>query len=391
MKKFLLLALTLLSASLGNAQGWVSSGGELFRDAKNPWFVRNTKQVTYCVQVDETSITASRESILSEVRSAFAYWQNEYSKAAGSGAGHFELGTQVFVEVPCVSSKDLENPDIRFLFGYGSLSEEEIKYLKKPPQFIGVTVRTSYDPKLLRAKGFVYLSSDLGPQSYENKGTLVEKAWSRTMLLKYALLHEVGHIFGVPHLGSGLMSEVFLNQVLNKNTAEFYEKSPVESFLRPNEEIEICHASKAALNWFGADASHQCLFLRMTGFLSNWSLFSKNPNSAEATEIGELRGLQLNLMDQRGRASSVLEITDDQTVFAPKETAFRSFMLGPLMMDMGFAATYFPKSGKRPQPVYVTMTPSSLSIVGQLSPSRLEPVFVFNSPLSILLMKSPSP
>ena len=52
--KFLLI---IFFSQLTFAGGWVSSGGELFSDAHNPWFVRNTKDVNYCVVVDEINET----------------------------------------------------------------------------------------------------------------------------------------------------------------------------------------------------------------------------------------------------------------------------------------------------------------------------------------------
>src|SRR4051794_30919586 len=58
---------------------WVSSGGELFKDANNPWFVKNTTTVHYCVNIDESSFSATREEAEVLVRKAIQYWKKEFA------------------------------------------------------------------------------------------------------------------------------------------------------------------------------------------------------------------------------------------------------------------------------------------------------------------------
>lgn len=385
MKFLIVLLLGAFCSPLVLAQGWVSSGGELFRDAKNPWFVRNTSIVKYCIQVEKTNFSADPRDISTAVQEGFEYWKAEFSRTMDMGDGTFQLATQNFVEGACS-----EETDIRFLFGFQTLASAEIEYLKNPAKYIGVTVRTAYDFKNLKAKGFIYFSSDHGPNAYDNNGTLVEKAWSHPRLLKYAILHELGHVFGIPHMGSGLMSEVFLNQILNKKLVDKYEKSPIESFFRPSEEIESCSISGPAMAWFGGPSGYRCLVVQAPNMLMNWKVFAKKDESSAPEEIGELRNLTHNMFDRRGRAATILEITEDQKVFTPKETGFRTFMMGPLILDMGLSGTYISKKTKRPQPSYISITSSSLSIQGMVTPSKLEPVFLFNSPLSLLLLMPPN-
>jgi hypothetical protein len=191
-------------------------------------------------------------------------------------------------------------------------------------------------------------------------------------------------------MGSGLMSEVFLNQILNTKLVDLYEKSPIESFLRPSDRIQNCQVSSKSITWFSAPAGYRCLIVEARIGSPVWKIFARKQDSDQPEEIGELRGVSMNLFDQRGRSTSILEITESQSVFTPKETAFRSFMMGPMILDMGFSANYFPHATKEPKPVYIAITSTSLTIQGLSAPHRLEPVFIFNSPISILLMMPPS-
>lgn len=387
MKALFILLLALCWQQIAGAQGWVSSGGELFQNAKNPWFVKNVSEVKYCIQIDSSSFSADPATVETALREGFEYWKTEFNSSVTLNPGSsFQVATQDFVRAECGAGTD-----IQFLFGFGTLKPDQIAYLKNPRKYIGITVRTDYDLVQMKGKGFVYFSSDSGAHVYENNGSLIDKAWSRPKILKYAILHELGHIFGIPHMGSGLMSEVFLNQILNKGLVAKYEETPIESFLKPSGDIESCSISASAVSWFGAPAGTACIVVQTTNVIGNWKVFAKKTKDSNPDEIGELRNLQMNLADQRGRPVTVLELTEGQKVFTAQEAAFRSFILGPFLIDMGLSAVYVPVSTKRPAPVYASVTPSSLSIQASVVPSRLEPVFIFNSPLSVLLLITPTP
>lgn len=395
---FSLLALVVMSlfAEVTLAQGgWISSGGELFKNGKNPWFVKNTAVVNYCIRIDESSFSASKQDVQSAIQSGFKYWKNEFSKSisAFTTEGVISLATQDFVEKPCpvgVEKREESAVDIEFLFGYGTLSTKQIAHLVNPKKYIGVTVRTDYDVINLKAKGFVFISSDLGTESFENAGNLIDKAWTHPKILQYAVLHELGHVFGIPHTGSGLMSEVFLDQILNKNVYANYEKAPIEAFLRPNEEVEVCDIPAKSLSWFSAN-DKRCIGLYAPYMFGTWKVFAKKDANSAKEEIGEIRGITPVLFDHRGKPVSILQITDEQTVFTPKETLFRSFMYGPFTTETGLTGTYTPNSRAASKSVYINMTPTSITIQGMGAQSKVEPVFIFNSPLSVLMLISPTP
>ena len=207
--KPLFVITSILFGSSVNA-GWSSGGGELLRDTRNPWFLSNTDTVKYCVKVDQPNFSLSEQQILNKVARAFEYWKREFTFANRIDYTGFDsrLATQDFVLSDCDSA------DIKFQFGY--LEEEQFEYLKNPKKFVGVAVRTSYDRVHLRGKGFIYVSPDRGPLKpdfqYMNEGI-----WSTFdgNLLKLAVIHELGHVFGISHDTSSLvMAEDFLQSVL---------------------------------------------------------------------------------------------------------------------------------------------------------------------------------
>lgn len=386
---FLIFGSLLSSVAWGGGDGgWVSSGGELFRDAHNPWFVKNTPTVFYCVRIDAPSISVDTAEIKSALKDAIQYWKSELSRVAdGSIEGRFDLGTQSFEEVSCDDAK----LDLRILFGHGTLSPAEITYLKDPTKYIGITVRTNYDLENLKGQGFIYISSDQGEKAYDNPGTLIEKAWGRPKILRYALMHELGHIFGLPHMGTGLMAEVFLNQILNKNIVGLYESSPVEPFILPPNIIGGCeyNAFLVKKEFFGIPADHKCVQIRQV-IPAGVEVSSRKDEKSEVVIAGTIRNISLELSDFSGRPSSILQITDKQKVFTPKETAFRSFMLGPILNELGAKGNFVPAKPGPPKSVYIKMSPTSFNIIGSVT-NKIEPVFNYNSPLGIKLLLSPKP
>ena len=44
---------------------WISAGGgELFKDAHNPWFLKNVTSVNYCLDIAPNSVSASPETMM---------------------------------------------------------------------------------------------------------------------------------------------------------------------------------------------------------------------------------------------------------------------------------------------------------------------------------------
>jgi hypothetical protein len=379
----------LIVASVAYAGGWVSSGGGSFRDEHNPWFVRNTTSVNYCVQVANQSVSASSDTIHQAISDAFQYWKTEFNKVPATGtSGSFQLGMQNFSEVPCSA-----NPDIRFLVGYETLGTAELNFLKDPTKYIGVTVRTDYDEVQLKGKGFVYISSDLGPHAYDNPGTKIEKAWQQKKLLTYALLHETGHIFGFPHMGSGLMSEVFLDQLIAKENVGDMLKYPIESFMRPDSTITLCNGlPMEAKSFFTMPDAATCLQLKLTANpVADVDVFSLIDENATPVKLGSLKGLSLQIADLRADVGPTLQLTAQQTVFTSTETAFRSFMFGPFLLSYAANGTFMINGMTRPPaPIYLRLTPNSLTLLGTVK-NKITPVFSYLTPTGVTRLINPIP
>jgi hypothetical protein len=375
---FLLLPVFALSG-----EGWVGSGGELFKDAHNPWFIKSTKEIRYCIVLDKVSISAELEIIEGEVLNAFNYWQNEFKKSGQTiMAGRFNLGGQNIIKENCNDKTDLV-----FKLGYGTLTKPEILHLESPEKYIGVTIRKKYSTEILRGSGIIYISSDLGKHQYENlDGNLISKAWSRPKLLRFALIHELGHVFGIPHSGNSIMSQIFLDQILNKYLVENFIQLPVESFLQPDKELESCTIERKIKTFvFRLKSTEDCVKIVKIDE-GKFKLFAVS-NKKEVREIGKIDGVYPELWDLNSKPGSILQITKDQKVFTPTETGFRNFMYGPVIEDQGYRGTLM-INGTLPKSIYLKIRSNSFAIYGEYK-KKIEPLMVKQSPLSLLLLKDP--
>lgn len=383
-----IFALMLLAQSaFAGGAGWVSSGGELFRDAKNPWFVKSVTQVNYCVQVDSKTISASPALVKQIITRALSYWQKEFSKAVPMGQkGYFTIATQTFEEIDC----SLGVADLTFKVGYGALETEELEYLKDPRKYIGVTVRKHYDEETLRGSGFIYISSDLGPQAYYNtNGVLLEQAWKQEQLLYYAVLHELGHVFGLPHTGSGLMSEVFLDQILTKAIYQVFVNSPVEPFFFPDNRLEWCMLQGSDKAWFGASMDYECVAVEATPSSIEIPVFGRKVGTQKWDRLGAIQSIQPDLLDIRNRPAVYLQLSPRQRVFAEDEdAAFRPFMIGANFVDFGANAVYAADSDHVRKSTYLRVTSSSFQVLAQQS-GKLRLVFNYNSLIGTKLLIIP--
>ncbi|OQW50508.1 MAG: hypothetical protein A4S09_01570 [Proteobacteria bacterium SG_bin7] len=194
--KLLSLLMVLAFGSLAQA-GWTSGGGGFIRDTENPWFLKNVKVVNYCVKIDEQNFGISKSLAEERIKQAIDYWKKEFaiSRTIISSSDEYEPGvaTQDFILSECAT-----NTDLHFLLGV--LPEEEAPKDWMPSSFIGIAMRTEYDRKQMRGRGFIYISPGKGALRYNNR-ELVEDAWSKVNghLFRQIVMHELGHVFGFPH------------------------------------------------------------------------------------------------------------------------------------------------------------------------------------------------
>lgn len=392
---FVCLLLTLISVSHlpqtassksggGGDHGWTGSGGELFEFDKNPWFVRNTDTVFYCPIHDQASTTATTEVFKKAFGQALTFWQIEFarSQTGNPSAGFAKIGDQKWVE-------DCSKADLEIKFGHGTLNEDEIKFLKIPQKYVGITVRKQYDFISLKGKGIIYISSDKGPHAYENKdGRLISEAWQSEKLLQYALQHELGHVFGVSHMGTGLMSETFLDQLLSKRMASFFDKEPILPFLFPASEIEVCAGLAEAGDFkhafFNADPSAKCMKLTLDANSTQsstliWKVSIKKTTEGEYEQIGQMRATTPTARQFAMKPAVLVQLPSEQKVFEIKEHPFSSFMIGPLFQETSYEGFYTQTGNPRPHPVFIDLKPDAITVTGSLN-NGLKPVFIYTSP-----------
>jgi hypothetical protein len=370
----------LVSASaFGGVGGWSGSGGGIFDAQKNPWFLRNTQTVHYCVSLDQASVSASAATVNSAIAGAFSYWRNELNQNASARQGAAAIGNQNFVLDPICSASD----DIQFLIGYGALNSEQSNWLVDPQQYVGISVRTAYDTVNMKAQGFVFISSDIGPHAYHNAGNLISQAWQYPVLLQYALTHEVGHVMGIPHTGAGLMSEVFLNQMLDSRLSQSYINNPFQSFLNPPMNFDVC-SQNGSFNaaFFGVDPATACIRVQGSVQASGqfvWNISSLASASSIPVAVGTIRGL-LSLDDSLAATPAiVIQLPTEQTVFTLQDRGLNGFMTGPVYLQGGMSASFVVASSPVPNDVHIDLRTNSLTMVG-LVKGKMGSVLSYNPP-----------
>ena len=353
-----------------------SSGGRIFQDQNNPWFLKNHGLIKYCVEIDQNSISADELTINESIEYAIKYWKKEFGKAvySGSRAGEYEQGYHSWKKEECSDKTDL-----KIQFGYGTLNAEQIKFLKNPKKFIGVAVREKYDLEKLKASGYIYIASDYGKNSYQRGESLIAKAWSYKKLLRYALIHELGHIHGVPHMGKGVMSETFLDIMLNKDRLGTMLNFPIAPFVAVDRELDSCNLKANQLAFYGLSGSTKCLKLKEISPLSRWKVF------ADGKEIGEFKATALlDIHNSSIEPVGFLWLNPKQKVYNSNETGGKMYMTGPSRRETLAEAAFYPKGTPFMKKVRIVMTPSSITFLGAVKNDVL-PVFAHRSLLSLYL------
>jgi hypothetical protein len=364
MKKLLVGLFLIHVSSLAHA-GWVSSGGESLLFEKNPWFVKNTSTVNYCIQMDAPSFSITQPAVEKLIQEAFDFWKKEFS-ANGSGRanqpGYAQIATQNFI-----LKSECDSVPLIFKFGLKNLDSEERHHLVDPKKFIGVTIRKEYSLETLQASGIIYITADKGADAYTNNGMLISEAWKHPALLRYALIHELGHMFGLPHEGSGIMSEVFMSVLLNSRLVNEFENLAQMNVLNPQNYFEVCRDSGGMFNpdFFGAAKSARCLkFEAIKNANLQWAVSVKETEQGEYKTLGTVQADSLDQSPYALKPAVIVQLPDEQKVFSATETILGPFLVGAVFSDTSYNGTFHPLNSVRALPIQMTLSAEKISFVG---------------------------
>lgn len=383
-QNWLLVSFLIVGTQVSQA-GWITFGGENSIYARNPWFAKNTLVVPYCVEMDEPSFSISKAQVLNLINEALVYWKTEFATnfAANTkpGFGFAEVATQDFKYQSTCS------PTTPLIFKLGSktLSDKEKEHLGDVGKYIGATIRKDYSLKDLKADGIIYITSDLGPDAYPNpNGLLIDKAWTRPALFRYALIHEIGHLFGIPHVGAGIMSEVFMTILLNKSMAPEFQRASQQSFLNPPRDFEVCRLTgQFNPDFFKASPGTTCLkFARVATGALEWTVFSRADSLSPDIELGTVQALTVDQSPYSLKPAVMLQLPDEQTVFTSVATIARPYLIGAVFSDVSYSGAYRLKGQIRSHPVHMTLSADKVSFVGAINNQQL--TVMSYAPLSFL-------
>ncbi|MGE0172880.1 MAG: hypothetical protein AB7T49_08850 [Oligoflexales bacterium] len=211
---------------------WSSGGGSLIKDADNPWFVKNTTDVNYCVVSDAKHFPLSERRLNEIVLEALEYWKLEFSRYPSPD---MKVATQAFHQVPCPSNLDAP-AGVDLVFQFGLLTESQRLEIANPGEYVSLAIRTDYDRVRLKGRGFIYVAPESGPLKPNNQD-MIETPWQLANggLVAKVITHELGHVFGIPHMAekqslSSIMNAGYPELIVHKDLAKHVASQGIPTF-----------------------------------------------------------------------------------------------------------------------------------------------------------------
>jgi hypothetical protein len=237
--------------------GWVGGGGGTQTGENNPWYL-GLDSIPYCIEI-AGDFPLSRSEVEKTIQSAFDEWKDAFEHYEVQGhvigseppmpnitsrfrTGHFLDGKRrsLLASGRYIGSCS-ENTTGILRFQVGTLPERVKEYLNtRNGYIIGAAIRDSRPQDPFASGGIVWIAPQnfIGPVHTQSvmgaDCTPVFPDWSSKRRLFILLVHELGHVFGVPHDSMPVMSahiyEKLLSQHYYTNYDQLIERYPEEMF-----------------------------------------------------------------------------------------------------------------------------------------------------------------
>jgi hypothetical protein len=302
------LAMVTSAATYARMGGIGDGGGEQVTAETNPWRV-GPAPLEYCIE-RAADFPQQKQELSKLVSESFRDWKAFFQKHQMDRPFTGNALDLPKVTLP-LSAREVQSctdvkSQIRFLFGV--TNSEVLRYKSRyANRVIGFAHRTNYNKATFQGSGVVWIAPH---NSYEERtGPIVNTFpdWNWRPSLKHQLLHEIGHVFGMPHNSNWAMdSEVMHTQlwatlrhqsIKNGNGDKLMPLGTIETDfaafdpLSGTSELSTCAGFRCLMAPPMPEAVQKMLGVNLTKDKKNPVVkvrfsFTPNPNDSPASEPG---------------------------------------------------------------------------------------------------------